>query len=306
LQKRLERFMAQIHFELIIKAHELAALMQQKTLEPSHPKRLVIFDLSHDLSDPQWGLLQYQDCHIPGAFYADLSNHLSAHGDEPCVNAGRHPLPSREHFAQWLSLFGIGPSTQVVVYDRNNMNFCARLWWMLKWCGHAHVAVLDGSFKAWTTCEFQTESGHLESDKTDFHPFELQAPLLDWVSTQSVLEHLGPEQTLIDARSPQRFRGELEPLDPQAGHIPGALNRPFALNLDENGFFKPAELLKQEFLTLLAGKDPASVIHHCGSGVSAVPNIIAFSMAGLGQSKLYAGSFSEWSRTPGLPVVQGA
>lgn len=292
-------------FDTLIGAAQLAALMSESAALQTQPKHLVIFDVSHDLANPSWGLQQYESAHIPGAFYADLSLHLSAHATTPHLNAGRHPLPTREVFAQWLSLFDIGPDTQVVVYDRNNMNFCGRLWWMLKWCGHSHVAILDGSFNAWTQSQLKVESGHNEPPKHASSAFKLRTALLDWVSTQEVQMQLGGEQTLIDARAPQRFRGELEPLDPQAGHIPGALNRPFALNLNEQGFFKSAETLRQEFLTLLQGRDPSSVIHHCGSGVSAVPNILAFSLAGLGESKLYAGSFSEWSRTPGLPVEQG-
>lgn len=297
--------MASSPFEMLISACELASLIKEQDLQLSHDQGLVIFDVSHDLGDPTWGPLQYEGSHIPGAFYADLSSHLSAHPPRPHVTLGRHPLPSREEFAKWLSLYGIGSNTQVVVYDRNQMNFCGRLWWMLKWCGHAPVAVLDGSFKAWTQFEFQVESGLNEPDRARQCHFQLKAPLLDWVTTQTVLRELGPAQTLIDARAPQRFRGELEPLDPVAGHIPGALNRPFALNLNEQGFFKPAETLRQEFLALLAGRDPATVVHHCGSGVSAIPNVMAMAMAGLGNAKLYAGSFSEWSRTPGLPIEVG-
>jgi thiosulfate/3-mercaptopyruvate sulfurtransferase len=291
------------HFDALIDAAQLANLMSEPATVQG--PRLVIFDVSHDLADPMWGLNQYQSAHIPGAFYADLSLDLSAHPPASQLNAGRHPLPTREVFAQWLSQFGISPSTQVVVYDRNNMNFCGRLWWMLKWCGHAHVAILDGSFNAWLQSQAKVESGLREPNQDVSNAFVLKTPLMDWVTTEVVQKGLHDGQTLIDARAPQRYRGELEPLDPQAGHIPGALNRPFALNLNEQGFFKPAEILRQEYLALLAGRDPSSVVHHCGSGVSAVPNILAFSLAGLGPCKLYAGSFSEWSRTPGLPVEQG-
>ena len=297
--------MTNAHFDTLIGAPELAALMSEQHAQQSTPKALVIFDVSHDLGDPAWGRKQYESAHIPGAYYADLSLHLSAHPPTPQLNAGRHPLPTREAFAKWLSHFDIDPSTQVVVYDRNNMNFCGRLWWMLKWCGHSRVAILDGSFNAWTHSQVKVESGHNEPPTVPSKAFELHPPLLEWVSTEVVQNKLRDGQTLIDARAPQRYRGETEPLDPQAGHIPGALNRPFGLNLNEQGFFKPAETLRQEFLNLLDGRDPASVVHHCGSGVSAVPNILAFYLSGLGASKLYAGSFSEWSRTPGLPVEKG-
>jgi thiosulfate/3-mercaptopyruvate sulfurtransferase len=192
---------------------------------------------------------------------------------------------------------------QVVVYDRNGMNYCGRLWWMLKWCGHEAVAVLDGGWQAWVEAGGATASGAAPMHTPS--KFVLHFPLVTLVDTSTVANRLNQsEQTLIDARGAPRYRGEVEPIDPVAGHIPGALNRPFNSNLNEQGFFKSPEVLRAEFTTLLNGRAPDSVVHHCGSGVSAVPNVLAMEVAGLGASGLYAGSWSEWCTTPGLPVAK--
>jgi thiosulfate/3-mercaptopyruvate sulfurtransferase len=193
----------------------------------------------------------------------------------------------------------------VVVYDRNGMNYCGRLWWMLKWCGHDAVAVLDGGLQAWVAADGTVASGQgIASGKARHAPgnFPLREPLLQLVDTATVSMQLNNgAQTLIDARSANRYRGEAEPFDPVAGHIPGALNRPFNTNLTAQGFFKSADELRAEFADLLGNVKPETVVHHCGSGVSAVPNILAMEVAGLGRTGLYAGSWSEWCNTPGLP-----
>jgi thiosulfate/3-mercaptopyruvate sulfurtransferase len=196
----------------------------------------------------------------------------------------------------------VDAQTQVVVYDRNGVNYCGRLWWMLKWCGHEAVAVLDGGLQAWKAAGHAIESGTPALPTAAL--FELRPPLVDLVDTQAVLSAIG-HAAILDARAAPRFRGEVEPLDPIAGHIPGALNRPFSSNLGADGCFKSSQELRQEFETLLAGRDPQTLIHHCGSGVSAVPNVLAMEIAGLGRRALYAGSWSEWSNTPSLPVAQG-
>ncbi|MDP3618114.1 MAG: rhodanese-like domain-containing protein, partial [Rhodoferax sp.] len=203
----------------------------------------------------------------------------------------------------WLASIGFKADMQAVVYDRQGANYCGRLWWMLKWVGHEAVAVLDGSLQAWQAGGGSTQSGtNSPAGTSAFAPGAAKTVL---VTAKTVAQQLGrPAQNLIDARSVPRFRGEVEPLDPVAGHIPGALNRPFGLNFDAQGKFKPAGQLRAEFDALLAGRDPASVVHHCGSGVSAVPNIIAMEVAGLGRSGLYAGSWSEWCGDPARPVVQ--
>lgn len=284
-------------FTTLITCTELQALQHSGA-------RLLIIDCTADLMNPSAGHQQFLDAHILGAIHADLDHDLSAHGTADAASGGRHPLPRREVFAQWLRQIGLRTDTQVVVYDRNGLNFCGRLWWMLKWAGHEAVAVLDGGLAAWTDAGGAVENGpatpRAPSDWT------LQPPLREMVTADKVLAHLDqPDQTLIDARAAPRYRGEVEPLDPVAGHIPGALNRPFGLNLDEQGRFKPAATLRAEFETLLAGRDPASVVHQCGSGVSALPNLLAMEVAGFAPTRLFAGSWSEWCRDPSRPVAKG-
>jgi thiosulfate/3-mercaptopyruvate sulfurtransferase len=180
------------------------------------------------------------------------------------------------------------------------MNYCGRLWWMLKWCGHNAVAALDGGLQAWIAAGGAVSSG--EAVAPTAGALTLREPLVTLVDTASLSAHLKDgSQTILDARAAPRYRGEVEPLDPVAGHIPGALNRPFTTNLNAAGFFKSADELRAEFAALLGQANPAEVVHHCGSGVSAVPNVLAMEVAGLGPSGLYAGSWSEWCNTPGLP-----
>ncbi|MEZ2740374.1 sulfurtransferase [Comamonas jiangduensis] len=277
----------------------------------------MVFDCSFDLANPAAGRQQYTQAHIPGAVYADLDQHLSArHGapgkdgqvhtaqtDQP-ASGGRHPLPSRERFAQWLSSVGFRNDMQAVVYDRQGCNFCGRLWWMLKWAGHDAVAVLDGGLQTWTALGGATSQGtepaHFQSN------FALHDSLRQLVSADEVEQGLAQagHQTLIDARAPARYRGEVEPMDLVAGHIPGALNRPFTDNIALDGRFKPKELLRAEFEALLQDHDPATVVHQCGSGVSALPNLIAMEIAGFAPTKLFAGSWSEWCSNPARPVAK--
>ena len=265
---------------------------------------LLVFDCSFDLADAATADAMFAEQHIQGAVQAHLERDLSAHAATDAINGGRHPLPKRELFAQTLRRLGLENAMQAVVYDRNGANYCGRLWWMLKWAGHDAVAVLDGGLQAWLAAGGATESGPAPA-RAPGH-FELGPRLRHWVSTQDVAARLNqPTQTIIDARGAPRYRGETEPLDPIAGHIPGALNRPFGDNLGPDGRFKSPAQLKTEFAALLAGRDPAGVVHHCGSGVSTVPNIIAMELAGYAPTALYAGSWSEWSRTPGLPVAKG-
>jgi thiosulfate/3-mercaptopyruvate sulfurtransferase len=283
-------------YDLLISTTQLEQLLASK-------KPVRIFDCTFDLADAAVGHQHYLEAHIPEAVYAHLDTALSdKHGTG--VSGGRHPLPSREKFAAWLSTVGFANDMQAVVYDRNGANYCGRLWWMLKWAGHANVAVLDGGLQAW-----QAAGGAVVAGEEPAHrqtSFALKQEITKLVSTKTVADNLGrPIQTLIDARGAPRFRGEVEPLDPIAGHIPGALNRPFSQNLGADGKFKSAEQLKTEFEALLAGRDPATVVNHCGSGVSAVPNILAMQIAGLGMTGLYAGSWSDWCSDASRPMAQG-
>ncbi len=265
----------------------------------------MVFDCSFELMQAGAGDQQYEQSHIPGAVRADLERHLSAAKTaSDAASGGRHPLPSRESFAAWLGSIGFGNHMQAVAYDRQGAVYGGRLWWMLKWVGHENVAVLDGGLPVWLASGGAVESGL--SGALGTTRFALSEPRTALVTTDIVARNLGrPQQSLIDARGAPRFKGEVEPLDPVAGHIPGALNRPFSLNFDASGRFKPAAELKAEFASLLALRDPATVVHHCGSGVSAVPNIIAMELAGLGRTALYAGSWSEWCSDPARPVAQG-
>src|SRR5512133_24250 len=282
----------------------LISVPQLQTLLASGQPAMV-FDCSFELMQPQAGDAQYRQAHIPGAVRADLDRHLSAQGAQDAASGGRHPLPSRQSFATWLGSIGFTDDMQAVVYDRQGVNYCGRLWWLLKWAGHENVAVLDGGWQAWLASGGAAQSGP-EAASTHVSNYALAPAHATLVTTEKVAKKLGrPTQTLVDARGAPRFRGEVEPLDPVAGHIPGALNRPFNLNLDANGQFKPASELRAEFEVLLAGRDPATVVHHCGSGVSAVPNLIAMEVAGLGRTKLYAGSWSEWCGDPARPSAQG-
>ena len=285
--------------DLLISAEQLQQLIANKT-----PVR--IFDCTFDLADAAAGHRHYLEAHIPGAVYTHLDTALSDKQGAG-VSGGRHPLPTREKFAIWLSSVGLANDMQAVVYDRNNTNYCGRLWWMLKWAGHAQAAVLDGGLQAWQAAGGPVASGE---EPAHFQTYFALAPELSkLVATETVAANLGrPIQTLVDARAAPRFRGEIEPLDPIAGHIPGALNRPFSQNIGTDGKFKPATVLKAEIETLLAGRDPASVVHHCGSGVSAVPNILAMQIAGLGDvstTGLYAGSWSDWCSDTNRPMAQG-
>ena len=294
-------------YTTLISAEQLAAILKSEHLLTASGKPIMVFDCTFDLMKPELGPQQFDEAHIPSAVYVNLDTHLSSQNDLAAASGGRHPLPSRETFAGWLSSIGFSNAHQAIVYDRNGVNYCGRLWWMLKWAGHEAVAVLDGGLQAW-----QAAGGAVEAAKTTSKPkitpsnFTLAGELNDLTAIDTVVNNLNkPAQTILDARAAPRFRGEVEPLDPVAGHIPGALNRPFAQNIGADGKFKPAEVLKAEFTQLLAGRDPAGIVHHCGSGVSAVPNLLAMQIAGLGATGLFAGSWSEWVSDPSRPVAQG-
>ena len=280
----------------------LISVEQLQALEASGTPHLV-FDCSFELLKPEAGPAQYQEAHIPGAVYAHLDMALSAKTDPDAASGGRHPLPAREKFAAWLGSVGFSHGMQAVVYDRQGANYCGRLWWMLKWLGHDAVAVLDGGLQAWQAAGLPVRGG-AEAARPASH-FTPQPALAKLVTASEVLRQLGqPHQHLLDARATPRFNGEVEPIDPVAGHIPGALNRPFASNLGADGRFKPADVLRAEFTALLGARAPHEVVHHCGSGVSAVPNILAMELAGLRGSALFAGSWSEWCSDPTHPVAR--
>jgi len=253
---------------------------------------MLLIDVSFDLADTDAGERAYAIGHLPGAHYLHLDRDLSG---EKTGSNGRHPLPDRAVFAARMRALGLSKNTQVVAYDRQGGMYAARLWWMLRWIGHSAVAVLDGGPQgAMTTDVPQSQAG-------DFELSEALTPMFDATALQTQLGNV----RLIDARAPERFRGEVEPLDKKAGHIPGAANRLFKLNLQEDGTFKPAAVLRAEFDQLLAPFSAAEVVHQCGSGVTACHNLLAMEYAGLQGSALYAGSWSEWSSDPARPVAIG-
>jgi thiosulfate/3-mercaptopyruvate sulfurtransferase len=295
----------------------LITVAQLQALQASSAP-LQVWDCSFDLMQPAAGAQAFEAVHIAGARYVNLDTDLSDKtGAADVASGGRHPLPSRAKFAAWLRAAGVMPATQVVVYDRNGCNYCGRAWWMLQWCGHSAVAVLDGGLQAWQAAGGAMggaqSSGFTSAaaSSTDLEAVLASNQPVVHVSTALAAINLvvdavrAQSHTIIDARAAPRYRGEVEPLDAVAGHIPGALNRPFQQNFDASGFFKPAAQLRAEFDALLAGRDAGKVIHHCGSGVSAVPNVLAMAIAGYPPSQLFAGSWSEWSRRADLPMAQG-
>lgn len=280
---------------VLISATELAELMNQKSSE------LVIADTRHDLMAPDWGRQAFTQAHIPGAVFASIDDDLSA---KPTGDNGRHPLPSVASAEQTFGRLGISNQSLVVVYDQGSGMFAARMWWMLRWLGHNQVKVLDGGLAQWQKLGLPLETGVAPlRAHANFVANEQKHLLCDANETlQACIDHT---HLIIDARAPERYRGDVEPMDRVAGHIPGAINRPFTQNL-ENGLFKPAAQLRQEFLTLLNGVAPAMVIHQCGSGVSAANNLLAMAQAGLDGGSLYAGSWSEWCSDPTRPIAKGS
>lgn len=281
----------------LVGADWLLAALAQRNPRLEHPTDpdLRIVDVRFSLADPLAGYMAYREGHIPGAVYLNLETDLSA-PLQPDRKGGRHPLPTPEAFARTLSQAGIGNEHWVVVYDDNGM-VAPRLWWMLRWLGHDAVAVLDGGFKAYVEAGGRLEAGVSPYPPATFTPHPRPEMVLDAASVAN-----RPAGTiLIDSRAPERYRGEVEPLDPVAGHIPGAINRDWTDSLGPDGRFKPAEVQRERF----AGAEGKDLIVYCGSGVSATANLLALEVAGIKNAKLYAGSWSDWVSDPRRPVVKG-
>jgi thiosulfate/3-mercaptopyruvate sulfurtransferase len=258
----------------------------------------VVFDTRHDLADPEKGRRAYASGHVPGAYFLHLDEDLS--GAKTGKN-GRHPLPDIDAFAKRIAAHGVSAQTQVVIYDDVGGSFAARLWWMLRWLGHDRVAILDGGFPAWLG-EGRPVSHEVPAlRKGTFAP----KPHLGWTVDASFLErfHADPAMRLVDARAAERFAGLQEPIDPVAGHVPGAMNRFWKDNLTPEGRFKDADALRREFGMLLEAAAPAQSVHMCGSGVTACHNIFAMELAGLSGARLYPGSWSEWCADSTRPVA---
>jgi thiosulfate/3-mercaptopyruvate sulfurtransferase len=258
----------------------------------------VILDCRFDLSLPDQGYQDYLAGHIPGAQYVDLEADLS----EPVTpDSGRHPLPGLDALKQTFSRLGIDPQCQVVAYDDAGGGYAARTWWSLRYAGHPRVAVLDGGFPAWVAGGFPLRAGletrpavHFQSDPRD----EM------WVGADILMAQLGDEaQILLDSRAAERYQGEDEPIDALAGHIPGAINRPWQDNLRPDGIWKEPDVLKQEYEAVLNGRPAAALTTYCGSGVTACHTILSMAHAGYTGMRLYPGSWSEWIRDPARPII---
>jgi thiosulfate/3-mercaptopyruvate sulfurtransferase len=258
----------------------------------------VIIDCRFSLADTEAGFTAYRHGHIPNARYAHTDKDLSSRITD---STGRHPLPNMTELANKLGAWGVDNSRQAVVYDDASGAFAGRLWWLLRQLGHQKVAMLDGGYKHWQKFGYPVTTTLPTVKPSVFRAYPSESPSLSALEVQNGLAR--KELCLIDARTPERFRGEHEPIDPVAGHIPGAINRPFQLNLDSNGLFLSGEVLRDQFNKLIGGKSPQQVVHNCGSGVTACHNLLAMEVAGLCGSRLYAGSWSEWIRDKNRPIA---
>ncbi len=279
-------------YDTLISAAELRSLLAAQA------PRVVLLDCGFDLADAAAGERAFDQGHLPGAVYVHLDRDLS--GAKTGGN-GRHPLPPPQALAERAGAWGIAPDVQVVCYDNQGMPYAARAWWLLRWLGHTAVAVLDGGVAAWTAAGGALETGAAQPP-APAAAYPLSPEAGQRVITADALQAQLGRVTLIDARAPERYRGDVEPLDPVAGHIPGALNRPFNANLGADGRFQAPETLRAAFAPLLG---TGEVVHQCGSGVTACHNLLAMEIAGLPAATLYAGSWSEWCRDGRRPVARG-
>lgn len=280
-----------------------APLIRVDELAAADPSALLLVDCRFQLADPARGHDDYLQAHLPGAVYASLDEDLSDLS-RPGGDLGRHPLPTTDDFARVLGRWGWHEGLTVVAHDAGNGAMAAaRLWWLMRWMG-ASVRVLEGGVAAWRAAGRALESGEVTRSTT--HPkveFDTRRVLF----TGDLRERLGHgDILLLDARAAARYRGEHEPIDPRAGHVPDAWNRPFADNLDPEGRWKPAPVLRREFADLIGERSPDRVVHMCGSGVTACHNLLAMEQAGLHGSRLYAPSWSGWSSDADNPVATGA
>lgn len=262
---------------------------------------IVLLDCRSVLTDPAAGARMYAEGHLPGAYHANLERDLS---DMSQTGQGRHPWPRADDFARTLARWGVKPATQVIAYDADNGMYAARAWCLLRMIGHERVAVLDGGLKAWQAAGLSvtTDAPPVHGDAAPYPGDFAYARLFDHDDVAAHVEHGG---LLVDARAPERFRGEVEPIDKVAGHVPGAVNRPFAANLAEDGRFKSHDELFAEFAELLGGRTPSDMVAMCGSGVTACHHLLAMAHAGLQGAKLYKGSWSGWISDSARPIATG-
>ena len=277
-------------YRTLVSTNELAA----------HLDTWFVVDCRFDLQNDSWGREQYRARHIPGAVYASLNDDLA--GERTGTN-GRHPVPDIDRLAATFGRFGIDRSTQVVVYDQDTGLFASRCWWSLRYLGHEAVAVLDGGWAKWVREGRPVRAGEETRPPAVFTPDprpHLRAAVDEVLST-----YVDRRVLLVDARGPDRFEGQVEPLDRVAGHIPGAINHFYRWNLADDGTMLPPEALREKFRSLLSGRPAEQVVMYCGSGVSACHNLLAMEHAGLPGARVYSGSWSEWSSDPSRPVEKG-
>lgn len=272
----------------------------------------LIFDCRTNLADPAQGRRDYEQGHIPSAIYADLNEDLCG----PILTrpggfteTGRHPLPDVDTFVTTLNRWGVTNQTQVIAYDDKGGGLsAARLWWMLRWVGHDAVAVLDGGWQGWVSRQYSVSNWqNLGDRKLGGKPFEARVRPELVVGAKEVMEARSGHSALsiFDSRAPERFRGETEPIDPVAGRVPGAQNAPYSDTQTSEGFFRSPQDLKSHFEKLLGKAEGSHAVFYCGSGVTAAANVLALKHAGLGDAKLYAGSWSDWIADPSRPIAKG-
>jgi thiosulfate/3-mercaptopyruvate sulfurtransferase len=283
-------------YTTLIQPTQLASLLSDENVA----KNVALLDCRHDLARPQWSDQAYAEGHIPGALQAHLDRDLSA----PIgPQTGRHPLPDVAKLAETLGRWGIDDTVQVVAYDQGNGVYAARAWWMLRWLGHTRVAVLEGGFAAWQEAGLPVSTQPAARQPRTFLARPNHTAFLTAAQVQQALAN--QSIALVDARGADRFAGENETIDPVAGHVPGALNRPFAKNIDARGRFLPPDEQRRQWTQLLTTRPASEVVSMCGSGVTACHNLLALELAGLPGGRLYAGSWSEWIRDPTRPVATG-
>lgn len=275
----------------IISTNELERLLDQPDW--------AIVDCRFDLAHPNWGRQVFLEAHIPNAVFADLNRDLSAPISQ---STGRHPLPDANKFREVLEKLGISNSSKIVIYDSNGGAFAARLWWMLLMVGHNPVYVLDGGFPKWQRENKPVESGDNQASP-GLYKISPYAPSMYCTTTDVLSLTNNPEYLIVDSRSSERYRGENEPIDPVAGHIPNAVNRFHGQNLTDNGVFKSTAILREEFFSLYQNTPPENVIFYCGSGVTSCHQLLATRIAGLPDGRVYIGSWSEWIRDPNRPII---
>ena len=274
-----------------------AADLEQQIARPEW----VVFDCRFNLADPQAGYSDYHEGHLPGAFYAHLDDRLAS---PVGPQSGRHPLPDPGALAQWLGECGVKRDTQVVVYDAQGGAIAARLWWLLRWVGHDAVAVLDGGFPAWSAAYALQSDEPAPGTSTPYPLAVRHAMSVDVAELENALSE--KRVRLLDARAPVRFRGEKEPLDKVAGHVPGAVNHSFTDDLDDAGCFLPADRLRERLVSAMQPFPVTETVCMCGSGVTACHTLLAMEIAGFSGARLYAGSWSEWITDPQRAVTTGA